>query len=391
MENVLITVIAAIYNVEAYAEKCIQSICNQTYRNLEIILVDDGSQDDSGFLCDKLACADSRIKVIHQKNGGLVKCRKAGISKANGEIIAFVDGDDYLEPEMYEKLYFYMEQFQADIVHSGYMVNGTKYLPNRMEINLNPDNRLEILNKYVFDLNNEDRIRPGIWSKLFQRELAEKCYGNVPDHCQMGEDILFLTYCMGEPIRFVSVDTAFYHYVQRQASIMNGETADYYLKKINLVICLKNILQNYGMDDFISGELDLYMKNEILSGIKKCVVDRCFIQQYVLMETDLVKNKKVVLYGAGMVGRDYYMQLKLSGVCEIVLWVDKNAARCQFDYGTVFPADKIRQTEFDLILIAVQEKKIAECVIAETEAMGVSSEKILWMKPGYACQKRITE
>ena len=101
----LISVIVPIYNVEQYLEKCINSILNQTYRHLEIILVDDGSPDDCGGICDQYSVMDQRVKVIHKQNGGLSDARNAGLEIACGEFIAFVDSDDAILPEMIEKLY----------------------------------------------------------------------------------------------------------------------------------------------------------------------------------------------------------------------------------------------------------------------------------------------
>ena len=99
----LISVIVPIYNVEKYLTKCIESIINQTYKNLEIILVDDGSPDKSPIICDEYAKKDNRIKVIHKKNGGLSDARNYGMSLATGEYISFIDSDDYIDEEMYEK------------------------------------------------------------------------------------------------------------------------------------------------------------------------------------------------------------------------------------------------------------------------------------------------
>ena len=96
-QNILFSIIVPIFNVSAYVRKCIESIVNQTYQNLDIILVDDGSTDDSGVICDEYAEKDSRIRVIHKTNGGLVSARKAGINIAKGEYSLYVDGDDWIE------------------------------------------------------------------------------------------------------------------------------------------------------------------------------------------------------------------------------------------------------------------------------------------------------
>ncbi len=111
----LISVIVPVYNVEKYLRRCVDSILAQTYTNLEIILVDDGSPDNCGKICDEYAKKDSRIKVIHQKNGGLSAARNAGLDIATGDYIGFVDSDDYISPEMYEKLLNILKESNSDL------------------------------------------------------------------------------------------------------------------------------------------------------------------------------------------------------------------------------------------------------------------------------------
>ena len=108
--NPLISVIVPIYNRELYLEKCIESIVSQTYSNLEIILVDDGSPDNCPAICDEWAKKDSRIKVVHKENGGVASARNAGLSAATGDYVAFVDGDDFIAPEMYSVLTQYLSE-----------------------------------------------------------------------------------------------------------------------------------------------------------------------------------------------------------------------------------------------------------------------------------------
>ena len=103
-ENFLISVIVPVYNIEKYIERCVRSICVQTYKNLEILLVDDGSTDGSGEICERLAKEDERIRVFHKENGGSSSARNLGIREAKGEYLGFIDSDDYIEPDMYELL-----------------------------------------------------------------------------------------------------------------------------------------------------------------------------------------------------------------------------------------------------------------------------------------------
>ena len=118
--NGLISVIVPIYGVEKYLPECIESVTRQTYDNLQIILVDDGSRDGCGAICDRYARTDNRIVVVHQENGGAAAARNAGLRLAQGDYISFLDGDDYLEPDAYENMLAAMEEHGADIVHGGF-------------------------------------------------------------------------------------------------------------------------------------------------------------------------------------------------------------------------------------------------------------------------------
>lgn len=115
-EQSLISVIIPVYKAEKYLPDCLDSVLGQTYRNLEVILVDDGSPDDSGAICDEYAARDRRVRVIHQKNGGVCIAKNAGLNAANGDYIGFVDADDYIDPDMYHSLYERLKTTGADIV-----------------------------------------------------------------------------------------------------------------------------------------------------------------------------------------------------------------------------------------------------------------------------------
>ena len=121
--NPKISVIVPVYKVEKYLDRCVESIVNQTYKNLEIILVDDGSPDNCPVMCDEWAEKDERIRVIHKENGGLADARNAGMNIATGDYIGFVDSDDWIEPNMYEVLLKNALKYDADISRCGLSVN----------------------------------------------------------------------------------------------------------------------------------------------------------------------------------------------------------------------------------------------------------------------------
>ena len=223
----LVSVIVAVYNIEEYLPRCVDSILAQTYRNLEIILVDDGSKDQSGSICDSYAEKDRRIKVIHKKNGGLSDARNAGMDAASGEYIGFVDGDDWIEPDMYRAMYFACEKEKAQaavcrykqITKSG-IIDGSA----GNSVSLSRDEALEI---YVCG-DERYLIYNSVWSKLFARDLVEDMRFPVGKN---SEDIMFTTRAFCRMERLVYLDEAYYNYVlDREGSIMNEKAGERRLK-----------------------------------------------------------------------------------------------------------------------------------------------------------------
>lgn len=223
----LVSVIVAVYNIEEYLSRCVDSILAQTYRNLEIILVDDGSKDQSGSICDSYAEKDRRIKVIHKKNGGLSDARNAGMNAATGEYIGFVDGDDWIEPDMYRAMYFACEKEKAQaavcrykqITKSG-IIDGSA----GNSVSLSRDEALEI---YVCG-DERYLIYNSVWSKLFARDLVEGMRFPVGKN---SEDIMFTTRAFCRMERLVYLDEAYYNYVlDREGSIMNEKAGERRLK-----------------------------------------------------------------------------------------------------------------------------------------------------------------
>ena len=223
----LVSVIVAVYNIEEYLPRCVDSILAQTYRNLEIILVDDGSKDQSGNICDSYAEKDRRIKVIHKKNGGLSDARNAGMNAATGEYIGFVDGDDWIEPDMYRAMYFACEKEKAQaavcrykqITKSG-IIDGSA----GNSVSLSRDEALEI---YVCG-DERYLIYKSVWSKLFARDLVEDMRFPVGKN---SEDIMFTTRAFCRMERLVYLDEAYYNYVlDREGSIMNEKAGERRLK-----------------------------------------------------------------------------------------------------------------------------------------------------------------
>ena len=168
----LISVVVPVYNVEKYLSRCVESLISQTYENLEIILVDDGAKDNSGRICDEYVKKDNRIKVIHQENKGLSGARNTGIENAHGEYIAFVDSDDYVSEQIYEKLLNYMEKSNADIVMCGYERFSGEYWSGKQQkeaelIELSTEQALE----NIYSMDGETYTVA--WNKLYKKAVID--------------------------------------------------------------------------------------------------------------------------------------------------------------------------------------------------------------------------
>ena len=172
----MISVIVPVYNVAPYIERCIQSICQQTYRDIEIILVDDGSTDHSGEICDAYAGQDCRIKVIHKRNGGLVSARQTGLQVANGAFIGAVDGDDWIEPDYLMQMYMAQEKSGADIVTSSLFIDFGE-TSHKVKDNFTPglyDCERLLPNLLYSGRFFEYGVQPHLVTKLFRKEILKK-------------------------------------------------------------------------------------------------------------------------------------------------------------------------------------------------------------------------
>lgn len=241
MKEPLISIIVPVYKVEKYLNRCVQSIVDQTYSNLEIILVDDGSPDCCPAMCDVWTERDSRIQVIHKKNGGLSDARNAGMEVAKGEMIGFVDSDDWIASDMYQYLYEAMKADNSDIAACGVEMiweDGTssQMLTKVGSCVLNREKAMEALIE-------ESWLKQPVWYKLYKTDLIRSILFPVGKY---HEDAFWSYRAIGVAERVSVIDRVGYYYWQRNGSIM-GEK--YSLKRLDAIEALEH-RQNYLEDNF---------------------------------------------------------------------------------------------------------------------------------------------
>lgn len=251
--NPLISVIVPVYNVEKYLARCVDSIVNQTYKNLEIILVDDGSTDLCPQMCDDYAEKDSRIKVVHKKNGGLSDARNAGMAVATGEYISFIDSDDYVSDDFFECLLDVMNKENSDIAECSVV---KLYEDNRF------DEFSDDLSVKTYDTHDamsaliaENPFYQHVWNKLYKTELVKDIPYAVG---KLNEDEFWTYQVFGRANKVSKLNKTMYYYFQRNSSIMG---VGYNIRRLDALEGKANrqkYIENNFPDLSTQAKIDLY-------------------------------------------------------------------------------------------------------------------------------------
>ncbi|MEG1876060.1 MAG: glycosyltransferase family 2 protein [Lachnospiraceae bacterium] len=264
----MISIIVPVYQSEKTLERCIRSLLQQSYRELEIIMVVDGPPDATGILADRLALTDTRLKVIHQSNQGVSAARNTGIEAASGTYLQFVDSDDSLEPDACEQMLTAMEDTQADMVIAGfhhmYFGRDVVKLPN---------------NQGVYELSSEENIFLDLyetqflnmpWNKLYKTELVDTCF---PLDMTLGEDLYFNLAYMRTVARVSILQKPVYRYVQdnRGTTLSTKKRSD----RIMTSLYLYHTVQRFCKDLYGDGNKDTRRESILRSKVAVEFLDAC--------------------------------------------------------------------------------------------------------------------
>lgn len=383
----LISVIVPIYRVEKYLKQCIESICNQTYKNLEIILVDDGSDDGCPQICDRYAGRDGRVKVIHKKNGGLDSARKAGILAATGKYVGYVDGDDWIEPEMYERLLENIYRYDVEVVESGVIdsyIHGEKKRPPCLEEGCYKGDdftdKVESKLLYVGSFY-EYGIAPYLVSKLFFKDVLVAFQMKEGMANILHDDTMVSLPTIAQSKKLYISHDCFYHYRVRMDSLKRECRLD---EVKNLIECYPDFYERFkGTILCRTGDKQIqyytmywlvfkapYAFDEQNSGT--------FLTQYGGIKVDA----KIILYGAGAVG--IHMEKYISSVkgSNIVCWVDRNYEDLQRTLNVRNPGEIIN-LDYDYVIISIMREGAVKSAKKDLITLGVPEEKIVWIKQEY--------
>lgn len=282
-----VTVIVAVYNVENYLDKCIDSICKQSYKNMEIILVNDGSTDRSTEICDNWCKKDKRIRVVHKENGGVSTTRNIGLRKANGELVVFVDGDDWLEREAVSILVSNYEE--------GILITGGYYIDNQQETQLvvkERNSKPVVGGKETVVSLFEKGLFSSIWNKIYDLNIIRDNNILFNENMNLGEDILFnLSYLSYTKGKIRNVDKMLYHYVRRNIESLDNKYCEGF-EKIQKEI-YESFFKYLGEDMQKSsdwGKIQLLYFNALIVAIDNIYVNR---YRFTRKQYKAIMNKRI--------------------------------------------------------------------------------------------------
>ncbi len=383
MKTVEVSVIVPIYRIEKYLPQCIDSLLSQSFLNFELILVDDGSPDNCPRICDEYAKADSRVKVIHKKNGGLVSARKEGLKKANGKFITFVDGDDWVDKFYLDIMFKLADANEADLVVTGHFREFDGKIetikPKNVGIYNEGDIKKEILPNAIYNGEFcEHGVSTYVWNKLFKKELLDQILFNVPDDVVMGEDAAitfsYLTICK----KIVISSTPLYYYRQRHDSIVKSvenPKTEYYRLGL-LMNYLQSKLQLSLDEENIRKQITFYLYSQILVRSGGLIYNEDGDQLFNPF-LNVKNNSKVVVYSSGSFGQHILSTNLKNSFFDVVNWIDIDYHELEIGGNSVKPISSANNLDYDYLIIATINPTYYKEIKKELSLVGVDEKKIV--------------
>ncbi len=381
-DSSLLTIIIPVYNAEKYIVKCLDSILGQTFCDYRLIIIDDGSTDDSGVICDRYSMNDDRITVIHQSNKGKVYARYLGLKNADSKYVTFVDADDWIDKNTYSLMAEYMN---SDIDMISFSLCRYYSDTNIQYSNLEHDAKIFDKTEISSDLINnliwipEKRtfgIDPSLCNKIVKRKLMLEEYKKTKSmDLTIGEDAAVVWPLFKRINSFYLSNTVLYYHRQRTgekvAPYISDESYNYKLVQ----------LYDYLMGEFADypsckRQIDFFFAE--YAGFRLRIYGEKLVKTHYLFPFDKVKKGgKIILYGAGDVGKSYYKQIKETGYCDVIAWLDQKKS-VYLSKETLSP-DCIQDfVDYDHVVIGIASDSLVQSIKGQLVEYGVDDSSIVW-------------
>lgn len=365
----MVSVIVPVYNVKDYLGECVDSIIGQTYSDIEMVLVDDGSTDGSGAICDMYARKDKRVRAIHKENGGNTSARKEGIRHCHGEYVAFVDSDDWLEPDMFQKMLSIGTS--ADIVVSAAYeeygsyrkVKGSSVKEGFYGVDRMPQLRENMVMNGGFGIHG---IPVNLWGKLFKTDVIKEIQLNMPDGIIYGEDAacVYPSVIKADSV-YVSNDPL-YHYRIRQGSIVRSSSI-----RTENFNCLYHSLKKH-----FDGQNMLQLKYFMWQTLLLKAYSKIDSQMALFPFPAVREGMKVAVYGAGLFGQVLRQHCLSSEGIFTGGWFDREYESYGRQGLCVQAPEMALEADFDIMAIAVLNTETARQIKETYVEMGMDAARI---------------
>lgn len=393
----LVSIVVPVYNGEKYLEECILSILNQTYQNLELILVNDGSTDCSEKICSKYAALDSRVHVVSQSNQGGATARKHGTELAQGTYVGYADQDDYIEPDLYQQLMDCCDGFDL-VVEQWIREDGlhTRRAFDKLALGAyTTAEDMEFLLDHMINLSlpgGTVNIRSGLagfmWNKLFRTKLANQIFQETNTAMFPSDDLEFTFRYLLKCRSVLLTDICGYHYrIHQDSNWHSVESGCAHLRNAcDFYESLLPAFQGHPRREKLLPQLEqkmafLLMRAPIKMGFGPGA--QLQLKTPIFPFINLLNHQRIALYGAGTLGQSYCRQIEKLGQCEVTAWVDdawKTYRRAGLD---VLPPTTLRGNEYDCIVLAFADADTAERGKSQLAMLRIDAHKILWKAPLY--------
>lgn len=370
--NCMVSIIIPIYNCERYLDTCLKSIISQTYHNIEIICVNDGSTDNSLNICIDNSYLDTRIQFLNIKHSGVTAARKKGLEIAKGDYVTFVDADDWCDANMIETMVLLADD-NVDVVSTRYYLNSTplegKWIRPSEGI-YEKNKNFEQLYDCFFE-NEYTGFGSGLYGKLYRKELLVKHLSNIDESIKYAEDALTVYPLLMDSNSIAVCNKCFYHYRENEYSSTKKKNDNYILETKKLIYLLENELKKFPdfekiQEAFTEYSFELIVRTMQFGYMRH--VSRVFVFPFHLIE----KSADVIIYGKGDVGKSFIKQINKINYCNIVEVIDKN------NVDIIIQNNRIL---YDYIVIAIANPNMAIEIQEYLIGLGIDKKKLVYERP----------
>ena len=352
-----LSVVVTVYNLDRYIEKCIDSLLLQDYKYMEIVIVDDGSTDNTSEICDKYEKKYNNIRVVHKCNEGVVKALATGIDYSEGLYITFVDGDDWVQHNCYGSLMKLLLDNDLDIITYGAIryrnENDYYYTYDSFKEGIYEGTDLnDIKSNMIWDKTKQGfQIDPSLCMKIFRKDIIETCVKNVLNiKIHYAQDVIITYPAIKEAEKLGIIHDAYYFHRRREIGVQPAYLMDsqYYYK---LYLVYKYLSEIFKFDKNILQQIEAFYQYSVKLRCLENTQD-VTIGKWLFPFDKVKKGSNIIIYGYGKVGKTYIQQLEKLNFCNVICIVDSAYEKYQDNGGKIFPIEHIVNKRYDYIVIA---------------------------------------